>query len=45
VADIERGWIHTSAHTKQQLALMQVLTGFLVKYQSVLGCSKAGPSR
>ena len=25
VADIERGWIHTSADTKQQLALMQVL--------------------
>jgi hypothetical protein len=24
VADIERGWIHTSADTKQQLALMQV---------------------
>ena len=34
VADIERGWIHTSAHTKQQLALMQVLTGVLVKYLS-----------
>ncbi len=24
IADIERGWIHTSSDTKQQLALMQV---------------------